>query len=204
MKQSQEGLVPKIISRALLEEKSRGFSLIELLVVISITALLVVAGVSSLSHSKTSRQVKTTAENLRNFLTEARSLAMNPEASSFGTEKIVVQIDQDVNNRTLVKLIEVKSDGPVPLQKNFLSPSKVKIIPSTPDGDNMKCIGDCASSPASWYFSFLAKDDPPRSIGQIADNRNPGPIKINVESGSIKFQLTVDQLTGNIGIENLP
>ena len=193
-------------SKGLAPSKSRGFTLIELLVVIAIMAFLVVAAISSLSRSRTSREVKTSAENLRNFLTEARSLAMNPESTSFGTEKIIIQINK---NGDLISLSEKKTERTAtPLSQNFKPPSKVKIIPPTnsnPTNGNMKCEPICGN-PSFYYFSFLAKEDQDRGIGQITDSKNKNkPILINVEdsSGTIKFQLTINHLTGNIGIEKI-
>lgn len=191
----------------------KGFTLIELLVVIAIMAFLVVAAISSLSRSRTSREVKTTAENLRNFLTEARAMAMNPGAASFGTKKITIRIN--IDGIQTIKMYEEETNLPSfnkELSPNFNPPSKIKILPpsnSNPqDKGNMECSLNCGS-PSYYYFSFLAKEqtNPPRSIGQITDSKNQNkPILINVEdsSGTIKFQLTLDHLTGNIGIENIP
>ena len=178
----------------------RSFTLIEILVVIVILALLIVGGVSALGVKRKEKDVKTTAEKLRTYIMEARSMAMTPKDTSFGLHKIQVRI---YFSGSKVELWEVKTDGSSSIiNLNFEIPRNTTIAPPDPgasDG-NMK-----RDNPGQYYyFSFIANDT--NLLGQVPDsdivNKN-NPIKINVVQTNKTYQLVLNAITGNGEVDEL-
>ena len=108
---------PRVTSRFLkcgIEDlMKKAFTLIELLVVIGIIVLLTAMSVYLLTASRNKRQVKSTAEQIKSFLMEARSSAMNTADSDTNVTYYEVQLNSG-------QLELLKSGSTTPVQKMSL------------------------------------------------------------------------------------
>lgn len=175
----------------------KSFTLLELLIVITILLMLVVGAVVGLSVARGKRQVKTTAEKLKTLIVEAHSAALTPSDTTFGLIKIQVQIYP--GNK--VSIVEVTS-GSKEIQKMAIS-SGIQIGPSAPPTNgNMSCSPDCGNpNPSYYYFSFVANN--PSALGQVTDVGSQSEnikIKVSNTSETDVYVLNVDRLTGNVTI----
>lgn len=199
-----------------------GFTLIELMVVIGIVVLLTVGSVYGISNSRSGRQVKTTAEKLKSFLMEARSMAMNPSDTSFGVICIRTKIypfNSANSKKNLVEVIEVKNfcNGSNDQEGNILATltmSKGANIDSDhkPPYGNMNCGSGGVKAPCGnnidyYYFSFNASDS--NSMGQISDviplhfnvYMNIGDNSWSNNQNLEHYKLEVDAFTGLIKVD---
>lgn len=173
------------------ERSRRGFTLIELVVAIVIVGLLIVGGVSALGVKRKEKDVKATAEKLRTYIMEARSMAMTPEDTDFGLQKIQVRVYGTGRKVSLYKIKELSDEQ---IFQNFEIPNNITILPSgsgAPDG-NMR------NTPSYHYFSFVAADV--LSIGKITDCNNCSafPIRVTVSSTGESSELIIDTQTGSV------
>ncbi len=181
--------------------KSKGFTLIELLVVMGIVLLLSFGIVAGLSVTRQKKQARATAEKLRDYLNEARSMAMMPDDTALGLEKIQVRIYNEPTNK--VELHEISSSG-TQLISEFDIPKGITIgddMLHPPSKGNMECDGACGNTDY-YYFSYNA-GDPSESlfgIGQVLDFIDANfPISISV-IGAETYNLVINLITGLIEI----
>ncbi|MCL5407702.1 MAG: prepilin-type N-terminal cleavage/methylation domain-containing protein [Patescibacteria group bacterium] len=147
----------------------KGFTLIELMVVIGIVILITIGSIAGIAASRNRRQVKTTAEKLKYVIAEAISEARSPNDSVFGLEKIEVYI-YPYNSITTAMQNQIKvyncfnsaCTSKVEDTKLSFKASKGTYIDATnqPSGGNMNKNG------TDYYFRISAKGS---SIGQIVD-----------------------------------
>lgn len=182
------------------------FTLIEGLLVAGIILLVTILSVTGLSYSRKQKQVKTTAESLRNLLIEARSLALASKEDVYNLDKIQVRLYRSDPSKK-IEIYQILIDGTATkIEKQIELPSSVTIEPPA-DGGNL------SSTPEYYYFSFLARNlpapNPPddidlNQIGQVADSLNPDqPITINVSDGSNIWQVLVELYTGSVEAQKL-
>jgi len=180
----------------------KGFTLIELLVVISIMTLLIVGAVAGLATRRKERDVQATAEKLRNFIVEARSMALTPKDTSFGLEKIQVRIATDPKKITLWEIKGATTTEVTP--QNFEIPRNTTIRPPSSTNGNMSCAPNCSGTPPIiyYFFSFNASNAE-NNLGQVVDLVDPsGDVSIDVSQADKISHLQIDQKTGSVTITN--
>ncbi|KKQ18129.1 MAG: hypothetical protein US31_C0009G0028 [Berkelbacteria bacterium GW2011_GWA1_36_9] len=182
----------------------RGFTLIELMVVIAIAVILTIGSIAGISASRSRKQVKTTAEKLKYVIEEAISEARAPSDSSFGVQKIEVDVypnyssDQSLKNQ--VKVYNVVGNTKTEIARlsfisvNLSQPSNCDHIP------NVNFL-------KYYYFKISATGN---NIGQITD-MNPSistSVSINVNSGnpsgSDVYIVNINALTGLVRVTKGP
>lgn len=143
------------------------------MVVIGIVVVLTVGSIAGISASRSQRQVKTTAEKLKSFLMEARSMAMNPSDTSFGVAYIKVKIypytytlDSSKTNKIELQGLDKNGAETGGVIKSFGLPSGISIDAekSSPNG-NLNSID--TGSKLYYYFTFDANSS--STIGQMGD-----------------------------------
>ncbi|MFA6492962.1 MAG: prepilin-type N-terminal cleavage/methylation domain-containing protein [Patescibacteria group bacterium] len=178
----------------------KGFTLIELMVVIVIVVIITVTSIVGISASRSRRQVKTTAENLESFLTEARAEATSPDDTSFGVAKLRLEIS--TSGVRLYKVNASNSNLGEMSSPKFSIPGGISV---TANGSMTHLTTGCFSANPCDYFSFNTSSSSTLSIGQIT-NTNPAAaasIGIRVSNGNDSYQVTDDVLTGLITITQL-
>src|SRR3972149_7619497 len=99
-----------------MNKRNKGFTLLELVTVISIITILVATGVPSFVNYQRHNAIKIASQDIKSFLTEARSLSLNPRPEDKGKEYYFVTIDSStislkVNNTAKpIKAIEFGND----------------------------------------------------------------------------------------------
>lgn len=173
----------------------RGFTLIELMVVIGIVVLLTVGSIVGLVSTSTRRQAKSTAEKLQYVIKQAVSEAKNPNDSTYGLYKIEIDIypDNSVPPSNLKNWVKVYycydaacTVGPTTKVENtklsFEAKGGVHLDSDNPPNyGNMSCTPSCGSNTTYYYFNVCARafsgagTSGCSQIGQLADYTNLHP-----------------------------
>lgn len=182
------------------------FTLIEGILVAGIILLVTILSVTGLSYSRKQKQVKTSAESLRNLLIEARSLALASKEDVYNLDKIQIRIYASDPSKK-IEIYQILIDGTAAkIEKQIELPSSITF--EAADG-NLKY------NPTDnyYYFSFLARNLPApappadidlNQIGQVTDSLNSvQPITINVSDGSNTWQVLVELYTGSVEAQKL-
>lgn len=167
-----ENLKPALPAGRLKISKSKAFTLIELLVVMGIMVLLTGISAAAIVSIKKERKVEVVAEEVKNYLIQARSYAIAP--SREGVTAVEFNIDSS-------KLLTVKEIGPTPAPLAFIS----KQLPS-----NISVTG--ITNP------FVYNTTNANQIGQITTGLSD--IVLEDTSGE-KRTLKINALTGNVSIQ---
>ncbi|MEK7143093.1 MAG: hypothetical protein AAB785_02695 [Patescibacteria group bacterium] len=179
------------------------FSLIEAVLVVAIILVLTLLSIAGLSYSSRLKQVKNTAENLRNVIIEARSLALASSENVYDLDKIQIRIFPGQSDPTkTIEIYQIKIDGTAErIEKTIEIPSNITIEPAAVSNLKFDSVGNY------YYFSFLGRNLPsssPNQIGQVTDYSDPSlPITINVNFRTTTWQAEVDLYTGNVEINKL-
>ena len=209
----------------------KGFTLIELMVVIFIVVILTAGSIAGISASRSRKQVKTTAEKLKYVIEEAIAEARTPSDSSFGVQKIEVDVypnyssDQSLKNQ--VKVYNVVGNTKTEIARlSFKLQKQNGVYLSFPDASpgnstqgSMSCVSVNLSQPSNcdhipnvnflkyYYFKISATGN---NIGQITD-MNPSistSVSINVNSGnpsgSDVYIVNINALTGLVRVTKGP
>mgnify|MGYP001596968490 CR=1 FL=1 len=179
------------------------FSLIEAVLVVAIILVLTLLSIAGLSYSSRLKQVKNTAENLRNVIIEARSLALASSENVYDLDKIQIRIFPGQSDPTkTIEIYQIKIDGTAErIEKTIDVPSNITI--------EAPADGNLSYNPTEnyYYFSFLGRNLSTgnlNQIGQVTDYSNQSlPIKINVTYRTTTWQAEVDLYTGNVEINKL-
>lgn len=78
------------------QKKTKGFTLVELLVVVAIMLLMLVAGMPSLGRSNRASEYRNKVEELKGFWSQAYTLALNPQNAAVSSYRIYF----DTSSRT--------------------------------------------------------------------------------------------------------
>lgn len=187
----------------------RGFTLIELMVVITLVVLLTIGSIYFLSVANERRQTKTTVEKVKSIIEQAVSMARIPSDTEFGLEKIQIRIIIGEPNEVKVYRI-YKNNNPTPTEETKLYykvPDGVYLIDDKLPNNNMTKLPD-PNNPANsyYYFSVDAKGS---QIGQLTDTPNSVyPVFFNVFNKSgindADYKITVFPDSGMVTTEKMP
>ena len=166
--------------------KSKGFTIAELIVVIAI--IVIVSGVSlyTFSRSQKVRMVEGSAEEIRNLISQAHSLAMNTPNQYINMEHIDFKITTDAPNPTLLE-IYTKDEDPLELYAKAEIPAKIDIsFANIATGGNASIISFDATN-NSGHLGQVINLDPSAEYGVIT-----------LTYSGITKNIYVDKLTGNV------
>lgn len=97
-----------------MNNKNKGFTLLELVTVISIISILVATGVPSFVSYQRHNSIRIASQDIKSFLTEARTLSLNPRPEDKGKQYYFVEIgssDISLKVNDVVEPITIK--GPI-------------------------------------------------------------------------------------------
>lgn len=167
----------------------KGYTLIELLVSISITVILLGLGFSSFRSFGAASELDTTADRIRSVILEARNLAFSPESTL--SENIAFYGVQFDVTKEVFKLVRI-SDGNLTLEGNQCSSnSSIEQVESFPMSGLVKLV----SAPSLVCFE----------INPNVDISFVGGSSIIIQHGRTTRQkeLTINRVTGQINITSV-
>lgn len=168
-----------MITKKACPERSRGgFTLIELLVVLAIMILLTVAAIMGLNFSNKTRQVKSNNDMIKSLILEARSMAMNPQDTDYGLNRIQIRFypwnSDSVSKQNSIEIYKCPSSDTVDpgcktsgmLIKTYVLPEGLKIeADHTPPDGNMTCSFNPGVKKDFCYYSYGVSSN----IGSLGD-----------------------------------
>lgn len=161
---------------------SRGFSLVEMLVIITIIGILTAISFSTYFTLRKTRNVKIGAEKVRDIILQSRSYALSPLENSTGY--IQVTLTPAGTNPASISVRQYKSETE---QLSIIS----DINTNLPTGLDFE---------AEYKVKFDASQ--PNKIGQLKSDSNTDVI-IKNNDNSIKYQLKIDSVSGNVEIKKI-
>lgn len=157
----------------------KGFTLIELMVVIGVIVILTVGSITGLVYSSKEKNVRGTADKLRSVISAAVSLAQAPNEGDFGTYKIQVRVYTSdsslVNDQNKVKVFKCTTNLPDSCVSeitglSFEAPDGVFIDAGRPpEQGGLDAVPNSGTPKQFYYFSILATSVNGKYIGQIVD-----------------------------------
>lgn len=204
----------------------KSFTLIELLVVLGLMMLLTIGSIIGLSASSSRSKAKSTAEQVKVFLMDARSDVMMPQDNVYGMSALQVRIypfygyadpiiipgDPDPNARNVIKIFSKATVGSITNYTyidEFKMPSGLYLDTdnASPWG-NTNCGDACGSSSLNFYYYFYNLDaSNSNTIGQIIGTNSQHTVYLKVGAGDASgtgitwsdvYKLEIDKTTGNI------
>jgi len=163
-----------------------GFTLIEVLVVISIMGVLVGVSVPGFRSYERNARVRNSAKALRSFFWEAQSLALAPKEADIESYKIFLEKGWGSDNE-----IEIKNDKDELISQMYLE--KDVFIEDISLGGSVDNIG----------IDFMTGN---KIGGNIVFSRVGNELVISVRSSKsiLKYDVVLNSLTNNISIQKAP
>lgn len=164
---------------------SKGFTLIEMLIVVAIIGIVSGTSIVTFQKLKTKQSAYSDMETIKSLLSEARSMALYHGEKDPAYEDVKVEFS-NLNGGCKVEIF-----------KDATSVKKLKLAPNT----KIKDITDILPGQDNFQIIFTA-DSSTNKTGQVSNSDGNVTFTVYNSSSSEGFKMTVDQLTGIVNVES--
>ena len=172
-----------------MDVKKKGFTLIELIVVITIIGILTTISAVVIMNMRAQRNVKAAAEQVRNLILEAHSYAISPKnINNYPGIKVdlVVSSGRDASGNLIEQFVRVS-------QRFTVGESEANQTSVVDKGFSKSIRINCTPNPC---IRFEASDA--NTIGQTPSVNND--ITVSDLAGNETYKIVTDKITGNVTI----